>query len=62
LLALAERMSWARWKSVILRGYAGIADPPVTRLVPGFVVDCRLDGDGARVVTFFNGAAARQVP
>lgn len=31
------------------------------RLVPGFVVDCRLDGDGARVVTFFNGAVAREV-
>jgi hypothetical protein len=31
------------------------------RLVPGFVVDCRLDEDGARVVTFFNGAVAREV-
>jgi hypothetical protein len=31
------------------------------RLVPGFVVDCRLDRDGARVVTFFNGAVAREV-
>src|ERR1700733_2879582 len=31
------------------------------RLVPGFVVDCRLDGDGGRVVTFFNGAVAREV-
>jgi hypothetical protein len=31
------------------------------RLVPGFVVDCRPDRDGARVVTFFNGAVAREV-
>jgi carbon monoxide dehydrogenase subunit G len=31
------------------------------RLVPGFVVDCRLGEDGARVVTFFNGAVAREV-
>ena len=31
------------------------------RLVPGFVVDCRLDGDGGRIVTFFNGAVAREV-
>jgi polyketide cyclase/dehydrase/lipid transport protein len=31
------------------------------RLVPGFVVDCRLDGDDTRVVTFFNGAVAREV-
>ena len=31
------------------------------RLVPGFVVDCRLDGDGGRLVTFFNGAVAREV-
>ena len=31
------------------------------RLVPGFVVDCRLDDDGSRVVTFFNGAVAREI-
>jgi hypothetical protein len=31
------------------------------RLVPGFVVDCRLDGDDTRLVTFFNGAVAREV-
>lgn len=30
------------------------------RLVPGFVVDAQLEGD-ARVVTFFNGAVAREV-
>lgn len=30
------------------------------RLVPGFVVDTRLDGD-ARIVTFGNGAVAREV-
>ncbi|HJU32718.1 MAG TPA: SRPBCC family protein [Hyphomicrobiaceae bacterium] len=30
-----------------------------TRLAPGFVVDCRLDGD-ARVVTFGNGLVARE--
>jgi hypothetical protein len=30
------------------------------RLAPGFVIDSRLD-DGARVVTFFNGAVAREV-
>jgi hypothetical protein len=29
------------------------------RLVPGFVVDARLDGED-RVVTFFNGAVARE--
>jgi carbon monoxide dehydrogenase subunit G len=29
------------------------------RLVPGFVVDLRLDGDD-RIVTFFNGAVARE--
>ena len=31
------------------------------RLVPGFVADCRLEGDDTRVVTFFNGAVAREV-
>jgi polyketide cyclase/dehydrase/lipid transport protein len=30
------------------------------RLAPGFVVETRLE-DGARVVTFFNGAVAREV-
>ncbi|HEX2887932.1 SRPBCC family protein [Vineibacter terrae] len=31
------------------------------RLVPGFVVDCRLDGPDARIVTFFNGMQAREL-
>lgn len=31
-----------------------------TRLVTGFVSDCRLDGD-ARIVTFANGVVAREV-
>jgi hypothetical protein len=31
------------------------------RLVPGFVVDAVLDGPGTRVVTFFNGAVAREI-
>ena len=30
------------------------------RLVPGFVVDCRLEGD-SRFVTFANGMAAREI-
>jgi carbon monoxide dehydrogenase subunit G len=30
------------------------------RLVPGFVVDCKLDGD-ARIVTFANGMVAREL-
>lgn len=30
------------------------------RLVPGFVVDCKLDGD-ARTVTFANGMVAREL-
>jgi hypothetical protein len=31
-----------------------------TRLVPGFVVDARLDGED-RIVTFFNGAVVREL-
>jgi hypothetical protein len=31
------------------------------RLVPGFVVSCELDGPDTRIVTFFNGAVAREV-
>jgi hypothetical protein len=32
-----------------------------TRLVKGFVTDCRMDGDEARVVTFANGVVAREL-
>lgn len=33
-----------------------------TRLVPGFVTDCRLeDGGAARIVTFANGVVAREL-
>jgi Polyketide cyclase / dehydrase and lipid transport len=32
-----------------------------TRLVPGFVLDTRLDGDVARIVTFANGTVAREL-
>ena len=31
------------------------------RLVPGFVVESQPDGDDAHIVTFFNGAVAREV-
>jgi carbon monoxide dehydrogenase subunit G len=31
------------------------------RLAPGFVTDTSVDGDDTRVVTFFNGAVAREV-
>lgn len=30
------------------------------RLAKGFVVDCRPDGPGLRIVTFFNGVVARE--
>ena len=30
------------------------------RLVPGFVVDCRVEAGGDRVVTFFTGTVARE--
>jgi hypothetical protein len=39
-----------------LRDFGALA----TRLVPGFVTDCKLDGD-ARIVTFFNGLVAREL-
>jgi hypothetical protein len=31
-----------------------------TRLAPGFVTDTEMDGERVRVVTFFNGASARE--
>ena len=42
--------------------WAAVADfgAPHQRLVPGFVLDARLDGD-ARVVTFANGTVAREL-
>lgn len=40
-----------------LRDFAAVHE----RLVPGFVTDCHLDADGARIVTFFTGAVAREV-
>ena len=40
-----------------LRDFAAVHE----RLVPGFVTDCHLDGEGARIVTFFTGAVAREV-
>jgi carbon monoxide dehydrogenase subunit G len=32
-----------------------------TRLAPGFVTDCRLEDDRTRIVTFANGAVAREI-
>jgi hypothetical protein len=53
-------------KEVVVRAdpeaaWAALRDfgAPHRRLVPGFVVDTRLEGD-ERVVTFFNGAVARE--
>ena len=33
----------------------------VDKLAPGFVTECRLDGDGARNITFSNGSTAREL-
>lgn len=45
----------AAWAA--LRDFGGVHE----RLVPGFVVACERDGPETRVVTFFNGAVAREV-
>ena len=31
------------------------------RLVPGFVTDCRMEGDDARIVTFGNGMVVKEI-
>jgi hypothetical protein len=31
------------------------------RLVPGFVTDCRMEGDAARIVTFGNGMTVKEL-
>ena len=33
----------------------------VHRFTPGFVTDCRMDGDDARIVTFANGFVTREL-
>jgi len=33
----------------------------VQQFVPGFVTDCRMDGDDARIVTFANGFVTREL-
>jgi carbon monoxide dehydrogenase subunit G len=33
----------------------------VQRCAPGFVTDCRMDGDDARIVTFANGFVTREL-
>jgi Polyketide cyclase / dehydrase and lipid transport len=61
----AERMASVR-RDIFVEArpddvWAAVADfgAPHERLVPGFVVECRLDGTD-RIVTFFNGAVARE--
>jgi Polyketide cyclase / dehydrase and lipid transport len=61
----AERMASVR-RDIFIEArpddvWAAVADfgAPHERLVPGFVVECRLDGTD-RIVTFFNGAVARE--
>ena len=45
----------AVWDAV--RDFAAVQE----RLVPGFVVDTRMDGDEVRIVTFANGTTAREL-
>ena len=40
-----------------LRDFANVHQ----RLAPGFVLDSRMDGDDARIVTFSNGTVAREL-
>ena len=51
LIAAAPEQVWAALRDV------GALH---TRLVPGFVTDCRLDGE-ARIVTFANGMVVREL-
>ena len=41
----------------VLRDFANVHQ----RLAPGFVLDSRMDGDEARIVTFSNGTVAREL-
>lgn len=48
--SVPPEIAWA-----MIRDFAG-----VQRLVPGFLIDCQLDGD-ARIVTFESGRVAREL-
>jgi carbon monoxide dehydrogenase subunit G len=50
VISAPSEIAWA-----MIRDFGG-----VQRLVPGFLVDCRLDGD-ARIVTFASGRVAREL-
>lgn len=50
MISAPAEIAWA-----MIRDFGG-----VQRLVPGFLVDCKLDGD-ARVVTFASGRVAREL-
>jgi hypothetical protein len=50
MISAPAETAWAA-----IRDFGGIQ-----RLVPGFLIDCQLDGD-ARVVTFANGRVAREL-
>jgi carbon monoxide dehydrogenase subunit G len=49
-VSVPAEVAWER-----IRDFGGVQS-----LVPGFLVDCRLDGD-ARIVTFKNGRTAREL-
>lgn len=60
-------MAWI-YKEVIIEAdpsqvWSAIADvgSPHTRLTPGILVDVRLDGDDARIVTFADGSTVREL-
>jgi len=50
VISAPAEIAWA-----MIRDFGG-----AQRLVPGFLVDCQLDGD-ARIVTFANGRVAREL-
>jgi carbon monoxide dehydrogenase subunit G len=50
MISVPAETAWA-----MIRDFGG-----VQRLVPGFLVDCQLDGD-ARIVTFASGRVAREL-
>jgi hypothetical protein len=49
-ISVSTETAWEK-----IRDFGGVQN-----LVPGFLVDCRLDGD-ARIVTFKNGRVAREL-
>jgi len=60
MASIVKQLDFAAPADEVWAGVRAVGTPHLD-LAPGFVVDARLDGDDARIVTFVNGAVAREL-